>query len=175
MDLSSGSLTATLVNELHPEAKFVLTIANYGGIARLHVTEKDTEKQLQRFSVPEVLSAGLNERQAPWQRTRQSPTSISVGSGEYDITLAYKPFTISVTRGSSHVLVFNAQSMFEFEHLRTKQVLPLLTRSSVSSACEPSCCLCDTGTRREFAGSPPGHWRLAWRGQDKRGGGSVTV
>lgn len=123
MNVSPESLTAILANEAHPEAKFAVVLDSYGGTMRLNINEKNDQKQVQRFSVPEVLSQDLDKRKALWERFNVGPTSASVGSGAYDIIVEYKPFKIAVLKGHTAVIVFNAQNMFEFEHHREKQVL----------------------------------------------------
>eukprot|EP00884_Botryococcus_braunii_P010406 jgi/Botrbrau1/19367/Bobra.0338s0002.1 len=121
VDVTTGSLTATLANDAHPEAQFAVVLESYGGIVRLSINEKSNQKQVQRFSVPEVLSPDLDKRKVAWERFTIGPTSASVGAGAYDIFLDYKPFKITVIREQTAVLVFNSQNLFEFEHHRVKQ------------------------------------------------------
>jgi hypothetical protein len=119
-------LTATLANGLHPEATFAIALTNYNGIVRLHITEMGNEQQVQRFSVPGILSEDLDKRKALWERLNIAAASASVGAGAYDIVVDYKPFKITVFKSHKAVLILNSQNLFEFEHHRVKQVLLLL-------------------------------------------------
>jgi hypothetical protein len=110
-------LTAKLVNEAH-QAEFVVSLLNYDGIVRLGVTEN---KEAQRFSVPDIVSTEIDTRQTPWERSSVVDASASVGAGRTDVFLQYRPFQLVVFENKKPIIVFNAQQLFEFEHLREKQ------------------------------------------------------
>lgn len=98
-----------------------LTLTAYDGIARLHVNEvKDSGKQ--RFQVPHALLPDVDSKAISWAKHDKSSNSIMLKLGEADVTLQYSPLQLDVSVGGKPAISFNSKQLFNFEHLRQKQV-----------------------------------------------------
>ena len=112
-----------------------LTLTAYDGIARLHVNEaKDSGKR--RFQVPHALQPDVDSKAISWGKQKKSSSSLALQLDDADITLQYSPLQLDVSVNGKPAISFNSKSLFNFEHLREKQVtVPCLQCLSASQVC----------------------------------------
>ncbi len=97
-----------------------LTLTAYDGIARLHVNERTSGKQ--RFQVPHALLPDVDSKATSWGQDEKSSNSLRLKLGQADVTLQYRPLQLDVTVNGKAAISFNSKNLFNFEHLRQKQV-----------------------------------------------------
>lgn len=100
---------------------FDLALTAYDGIARLHINEAgDSGKK--RFQVPHALLPGVDKQAINWDKHDKSSSSLTLKLGQADVTLQYSPLQLDVTVDGKPAISFNSKQLFNFEHLRQKQV-----------------------------------------------------
>ena len=126
IDPSSLSIAGATVDArlYHKEssAQYRLSLTAFDGVVRLYVNE---DAATQRFEVPGVLAPDLATRQVPWDKTLRSATSLQLQIGNVEVQLQYSPLEVTIAVAGQAALSFNSRRMFNFEHLRQKQVLLL--------------------------------------------------
>lgn len=115
---AGASLHAKLLNK-EKGSEFKLTLKAYDGVVRLYVNEDETKK---RFEVPGVLMHDLKARQLSWEKVTRKNDGAQLQLGEATVLLQYKPFQIDISMQGQPVMTFNSRRLFNFEHLRQKQV-----------------------------------------------------
>ena len=99
-----------------------LILTAYQGVARLHINEA-AGAGTQRFQVPHVLLPSLQNLKTSWQDSASTSNSLKLSLGQADVTLQYSPLQLDVSVKGIPALSFNSKQLFNFEQLRTKQVI----------------------------------------------------
>ena len=119
MHISGPSVDARLLNKA-TGTDVTLTVKAYEGFVRLLVNEDASKK---RFEVPGVLMHDLGNREGSWSKKAQTAKSLHLQLGDAELQLQYSPLQIGVSIKGQPVMTFNGRQMFNFEHLRQKQVI----------------------------------------------------
>ncbi len=122
VQFSGPSVTARLLNKAKG-TDVTLTMKAYKGFVRLLVNEDASKK---RFEVPGVLMHDLGSREAIWSKKAQTAQSLLLQLEDAEMQLQYSPFQIGISIKGKPVMSFNGRQMFNFEHLRQKQVLEVV-------------------------------------------------
>ena len=118
--VKGSAVHATLVNQ-DIQQTLDLTLTAYDGIARLHINEAKDSGKL-RFQVPHALQPNVDSKATSWGKHQQSSSSLALQLGPADVTLQYSPLQLDVAIDGKPAISFNSKSLFNFEHLRQKQV-----------------------------------------------------
>lgn len=102
--------------------QYDLTLTGYDGIVRLYINEAG-EPGKKRFQVPHALLPDLDKQATSWDKHDKSGNSLSLKIGQADITLQYSPLQLDVNVAGKPAIAFNSKQLFNFEHLRQKQVM----------------------------------------------------
>ena len=137
--------------------QYELALTAFDGIARLHINEAgDSGKK--RFQVPHALLPGLDKQAINWDKHDKSPSSLTLKLGQADVTLQYSPLQLDVTVDGKPAISFNSKQLFNFEHLRQKQVGHAEPyHMGLPSMCCPCCAM-----QPDLAGMAVAMWRGAW-------------
>jgi len=111
-------VNARLLNEAKG-TDVILSIKAYKGFVRLVVNEDPSKK---RFEVPGILMHDLGQKEVSWAKKGQTTSALRLALDDVELQLQYSPFQISVSIKRQPVMSFNGRQMFNFEHLRQKQV-----------------------------------------------------
>ena len=105
--------------------QYDLALTAYSGIARLHINEAgDSGKR--RFQVPHALLPDVDKQAISWDKHDKSSSSLALKLGQADVTLQYSPLQLDVNIDGQPAISFNSKQLFNFEHLRQKQVMCVL-------------------------------------------------
>ena len=118
MHISGPSVEARLLNKAKG-TDVTLTVKAYEGFMRLLVNEDASKK---RFEVPGVLMHDLESREGSWSKKVQTARYVQLQLGDAELELQYSPLQIGISIKGQPVMSFNGRQMFNFEHLRPKQV-----------------------------------------------------
>ena len=159
----SSATASVLCGEARQQYDLALTA--YDGILRLHVNEAG-EAGKKRFQVPHALVPDLDQQAISWDKHDKSSNSLALKIGQADITLQYSPLQLDVNVGGKPAISFNSKQLFNFEHLRQKQVMrPCSVRiSSIQLAvfAQLPCCMCHSALLvLPFACNMRRHFRVA--------------
>ena len=121
-----GSAVQALLQCGDSKEELDLTLTAYDGIARLHVNERTSGKQ--RFQVPHALLPDVDSKATSWGQDEKSSNSLRLKLGQADVTLQYRPLQLDVTVNGKAAISFNSKNLFNFEHLRQKQVSTCLRK-----------------------------------------------
>lgn len=116
--VSGPTVNAKLLNKA-TQAVFTLTLKAYKGFVRLLVDEDASRK---RFEVPGVLMHGLESREGSWVTKAQTSQFLQLQCEDAELQLQYTPLQIDISIKGQPVMSFNSRQMFNFEHMRQKQV-----------------------------------------------------
>lgn len=64
----------------------------------------------------------LEQQRQPWQVQQRAAGSISLRLGPVQAQLQYSPLQLTMSVEDRPAMEFNSQKLFNFEHLRQKQV-----------------------------------------------------
>ncbi|KAL6767918.1 GLC2A [Auxenochlorella protothecoides x Auxenochlorella symbiontica] len=119
VSVSGAHVVAHLASPAAPGATLILRLISMGGIVRLHINELDGT----RFEVPGILVPSASASQQEWTIVSQSSSALQLRtSSGATASLNFSPVALSVTASDgTHVLTWNADGHFAFEHTRTKQ------------------------------------------------------
>ena len=144
---------ASLLNGDFEGKSFLLSVSTYDGIVRLHIDEPAIEPR--RYQVKDVLTPEFERSSATWQ-TKQDAAGLTLTSGNITAQLVYKPFRLDVSVNGSPAVSINSRSMFNFEHRRTREVMPDHLHMTPPPPTLPPCVILS------HAGWAPGTWASAW-------------
>lgn len=138
--IAGASLSAKLVNE-QKGSEFRLALTAYDGFVRLYVNEDESKN---RFEVPGVLMHDLESRQLSWDKVTRKKDVTNLQLGNAVVQLQHKPLHIEINLQGQPVMSFNGRKLFNFEHIRQKQV-----QQDVYSIAHDAhmCCRCKCLTR----------------------------
>jgi alpha 1,3-glucosidase len=127
ISIAGPTLSARIVNK-EKGSKLTLTLTAYDGFVRLVVNEEDPLKK--RFEVPGVLMADLDSKLLSWDKAAQDDHGVHLQLGSAVVQLQNSPLQISIIVEGDLVMSFNSRRLFNYEHLRQKQVKYLCSRCS---------------------------------------------
>lgn len=96
-----------------------------------------------QIHLDDLLATAVAVLQA-WKKTKQSSSLLQLQSGSAQLTLTFKPLRVDLSIAGTPAASFNARQMFNYEHLRQKQVI--MQRSDhqcqiiISTSSEPWFC-----------------------------------
>lgn len=120
ISVKGSSVTASLLCG-DTRQQYDIALTAFDGIARLHINEAG-EPGKKRFQVPHALVPGLDKQAISWEKHDKSSSSLVLKLGQADITLQYSPLQLDVNVDGKPAISFNSKQLFNFEHLRQKQV-----------------------------------------------------
>ncbi len=122
---SSVAVKGSSVNALlvcgESKQELDLRLTAYDGIVRLHINEAKASGK-KRFQVPHALLPDVDSKAISWGKNTKSSTSLLLTLGQADVSLQYSPLQLDVTIDGKPAISFNSKNLFNFEHLRQKQV-----------------------------------------------------
>ena len=74
------------------------------------------------MQVPFALLDDVAEHVAQWETAKSIKSTTTVSLTGTTIVLHHKPLRLEVKKGNELVFVLNGRNLFQFEHLRQKQV-----------------------------------------------------
>ena len=121
VSVKGSSVTASLLCG-DTRQQYDIALTAYDGITRLHINEAG-EPGKKRFQVPHALVPDVDKQAISWEKHDKSSSSLMLKLGQADITLQYSPLQLDVNVDGKPAISFNSKHLFNFEHLRQKQVI----------------------------------------------------